>query len=398
MNNLKKIILLLISIVNAAVPKKSNKIVFNSYPDFSDNAFAFFLYVAKLKKPFEIIWLVDKPDQETIYRKMASDYGITSSYRVVKKNSISGLFHYITSKYVFFTHGLYTGVIIPKKHIIVNLWHGMPLKKIGLLDGKPKSLVPRSSFAIATSTLYQKVIADSFGLAIEKVLIVGQPRNDLLLTKTNSLAKLGINKIKYNHIIMWMPTYRKSRIGDIRNDGGNFEESTGLTIDDLFQINETLEQENSLLIIKLHPMDTLSADIFTGYNNFYVIDNSFLEKNSCQLYDILSHADSLITDFSSVYIDFMLTDRPIGFMVYDFEQYSQNRGFVFDRAIHYLPGIIIKDGKGLSDFIKNPEKTNNYKNIKSLFNLRTTNFCEAMYSCVMGDTIDCRSNKNDATS
>lgn len=71
------------------------------------------------------------------------------------------------------------------------------------------------------------------------------------------------------------------------------------------------------------------------------------------MYTLLRNADGLITDYSSVYFDYMLLNRPIGFAVEDMEKYKNKRGFIFDNPKEYMPGPEIRNLSDIEEFIEN---------------------------------------------
>lgn len=89
--------------------------------------------------------------------------------------------------------------------------------------------------------------------------------------------------------------------------------------------------------------------ISTG--NIITTDNAFLASRGVGLYNLLGAADALITDYSSVYYDYLLTGRPIGLTVDDFEEYKQNRGFVFDEPEKILTGTRMETVEDLNAFV-----------------------------------------------
>jgi CDP-glycerol glycerophosphotransferase (TagB/SpsB family) len=255
----------------------------------------------------------------------------------------------LRSKYVFFTHGLFGGSRISKQHCVVNLWHGMPLKKIGLLGNT--EVVQNSKYAIATSIFYQEIMASALGVEKQNVLIVGQPRNDLMFKNNNCLEKLGLLNNKGDKIILWTPTFRQSVIGDIRVDGLSTNDFPVIKSSELVKLNEFLSSIKSFMIIKLHPMDILNNNVFNNYSNIRIIKKDELEFYNCQLYSLLGKIDILLTDFSSIYIDYLLLNRPIGFVVDDLSEYSNSRGFIFDHPEKYMPGKKISTLDELKDFL-----------------------------------------------
>ncbi len=52
------------------------------------------------------------------------------------------------------------------------------------------------------------------------------------------------------------------------------------------------------------------------------------EKEGLQLYEFIHCADALVSDYSSVAIDYLLLDRPLGFTLDDYKEYTQSRGWV----------------------------------------------------------------------
>ena len=154
------IILFLISVLDRLITKNYNYVVYNSFPDLSDNSFALFLYTLEHYPEKSNIWLIKKMDTKR-YESLINKYTNRRNYKLVKRDSIQGIYYYLRAKYVFFTHGLFAGSNISKQHCVVNLWHGMPLKKIGLME---KNEVPQNSkFAIATSFFLSKNNGRCFG-------------------------------------------------------------------------------------------------------------------------------------------------------------------------------------------------------------------------------------------
>ena len=78
-----------------------------------------------------------------------------------------------------------------------------------------------------------------------------------------------------------------------------------------------------------------------------------MDDKNIQLYEILPVFDALITDYSSVAIDYLLIDKPIGFTLDDFEEYRKSRGFVFNDPREYMPGEHIYVLDDLIKFISN---------------------------------------------
>ena len=81
--------------------------------------------------------------------------------------------------------------------------------------------------------------------------------------------------------------------------------------------------------------------------------NEELNEKNVQLYQFIGSTDALITDYSSVYYDYLLTGKPIGLTVDDFEEYSKTTGFVFDEVFEYIIGEHILNCDDFVRFIDN---------------------------------------------
>lgn len=228
----------------------------------------------------------------------------------------------------------------------------MPTKRIGFLDNKKKEETATSNYMIATSDIFANILAKAFGMDEKNILKIGQPRNDLLFRGDNSLRKVGIDKFKYDKIFLWMPTYRVSIRGDIRTDGKIKEFGLPLLAqEEIIKLNDLLFKENFLFVIKLHPMDQVTIKYFNNLRNIIFIDDKILIDSNVQLYSLIGECGVLLTDYSSVYIDYLILNRPIGFIIDDLEDYKNNRGFVFDNFEEWMPGEKIATFKDLENFL-----------------------------------------------
>jgi len=83
--------------------------------------------------------------------------------------------------------------------------------------------------------------------------------------------------------------------------------------------------------------------------NFVILYNEELEEKNVQLYQFIGSTDALITDYSSIYYDYLLTGNPIGLTVDDYELYKKDTGFVYENIFDYIIGEHILN---VDDFIK----------------------------------------------
>lgn len=327
------------TVANTLIPKSKRRVVFCSFPDYADNARALYEQMLRqgMGERYRISWLVTDPSRPDIPADS------------ICQHSLKGIWRFLRAGCVFHTHGLFHNRPGPGQRV-VSLWHGMPLKTIMKLDAThPKNEVFRFTCTIATSPLYRRIMAEAFACGEERCLITGQPRCDELFHPEDLLLKMGIRRDEYRKVFLWMPTYRKSVVGDVRADGNGGTELglAFLTGEQLAALNETLAELDCLMLIKLHPMQAAVAAEETTLSHIRI-----LRQVPGQLYSLVGQADALLTDCSSVYVDYLMLDRPIGFVFDDMDQYTQNRGFVFLDPIPYMPGPFISDADALAAFLR----------------------------------------------
>lgn len=158
-----------------------------------------------------------------------------------------------------------------------------------------------------------------------------------------------------------MPTFRSTAYG--RNDG---KQIWGYNIFGMKQFNDAkfdkfLEENNIILILKIHPNEEFKIiKKLNNTKNIMLLRGDMLEKNEIDLYEILNAADLLITDYSSVYFDYLLLDRPIIFTPIDFKEYSETRGFILEPYEKWTPGAKVLTQETLEREIIKSLKDNSY--------------------------------------
>ena len=380
-NMIRRSIIFFVSILNYVLLKNKKKILFHSFPDFSDSSYVVFKHIIEhtSEKMYKIIWLYNGDYQKSY---QINDIIECNSNKhkiiIIKKKSITGLFNFLTSKYIFFTHGIYADIKIPDRQKVINLWHGVPIKKVGLLDNK-KEVINFSSIT-SISKNYDINFQKIFGISKQQILNTGLPRTDFLYLNKNHAKRLG-EKLDLNHfdkLLFWLPTYRISKVGDIRDDGElNKNGLPFFSSDKLYEFNQYLNSINYVMLVKLHPMDACNNHEKHKFSNIKFIDDELLFKKKIHLFNILAISDILLTDYSSVYIDFLQLNKPIAFLINDYKSINEKRGFIFENVIDYMPGKIIYDYNNLVKYIDDISKNiDNYKNEREKLNKYFNSYCD----------------------
>lgn len=334
--------------INGVLPKR-NVIIFNSNPDLADNAYALYSYIIKnridIQKKYKIIWTVNTKEQNNRTNR--------TTCKTVYKKSLQGLYYFFVSKFIFCTHNYFYDVKSGRDQIIVNLWHGNGYK---CLHNEEECY--RGDVTFVTSDAYVQIQAHELNINSDNVLVTGLARNDCFFkSKVGELKKLGIDKEKYKSILIWMPTFRKAVLKSFGEDGNR----SGFGFWDVVstqseKFNSALKKNGILLIVKPHPMEDLTRLEYNCFSNIRIISNRDLEKLNCDLYELLKETDGLISDYSSVVIDYLLLDKPVSMVCSDIEEYKSSRGFVFNRISDYFPGPILKNADDFLNYICNKNK------------------------------------------
>ncbi len=258
----------------------------------------------------------------------------------VKKDSWKGWWWFTKARYVFFTSRCFMREF-PSNVVSVNVWHGMPIKRIGWLLNGNEGI--SSDYALATSPFWAEIMDRSMRPK-QPTLDCGLPRNDRLFSdRAEVFEKLGIDPKQ--RLLAWLPTYRKSVRGEIREDGmetGNAFEMADVNPDEL---NHFLSARGAVLFVKPHPM--AEFDRSRTWSHLKIVDNDWLHARRLSLYEFLGASDAIISDISSVVVDYLLLDRPIIHAFPDIEEYRKSRGFSMEPITDYFMGPVATDAAGL---------------------------------------------------
>lgn len=339
---MKKLIKSIISKIWGIFPL-SNTIVFESLNDLDCNSGAVFNYMIEnnLNKKYKIIWLVqDKNKVKNIKIKNVTFYKLYN-YTIWQKIRIGN------AKFI-----LYDNKPIKKyrkDQTIIYLTHGFP----GIKNTKAfYNTDEYADYILCTSKKMIQQSKELFSTTDKKIFICGLPRNDDLYKNSEELSKI-INKEEFKKIIIWMPTFRKF-YKDNRNDS-NKEFKLGIPLIDseeqLKKLNSKLKKLSTMLIIKIHPGQDLSVLKLKNFSNIKILLPNDIKEKNINLYKLMNETDALITDYSSVYFDYLLLDKPIAFVLDDIKEFKIK--FLYDNVLDWMAGDKIYDYDGLEIFIEN---------------------------------------------
>jgi CDP-glycerol glycerophosphotransferase len=249
-----------------------------------------------------------------------------------------------------------------KNRVLINLWHGMPIKYVGIKGYKGiqkirvwtqlKMYAKYYDAFCVTSKEFIPIIKESFLLDESKIKILGQPRNDLLFKDNNRkeiLNNLYSNLPSYKKIILYAPTYRDNSFGNKGLEPTRFFPFNDLNLEEL---EKFLEKNQYIIFIRSHHLDKVS---------FYETKRiRFLNSDKIsEIYEILNIFDLLISDYSGMIIDYLLLKKPVVLLPYDLNVYLQYIGLYFDYEYFYKTSPKIKTQQQFQEEVY--KLLNNYK-------------------------------------
>ncbi len=306
------------------IPKANYVVLISRFGDLDGNLKYLYMYLTGLEENAEFVFLTGKkevfntlkekqikvwfyPSASTMLRLLRTRLIIVDGNEWVKQ-----------LKYYFLAGSKKTQV-----------WHGTGIKTIGLLKPKIKSLNKLQKMVRKENTYYDLVVLSS-DYQVEKrsgafrygrLQVNGLPRNDIFfnpeLIKCSNLNcdhRLLDEAVKYKEkgyqVIAYVPTWRKYNY--------TFKHLS------LKDINDFASHNSLIFVIKLHPKHKCLLDL-SDYRHVFEYDQY------SDIYPLLTYTDLLITDYSSIYLDFLLTGRPIVFYPYDGEEYiGEERELLLD--------------------------------------------------------------------
>lgn len=341
----------LFRILTLCIPIDEKKILFMAFHGrgILDNPKAIYLeFISEQRfEDYSIIWVLNDKTKELIPRG-----------KTVRYQSLFYFYYLAKSKYWIVNCKLPEYVHKKKDQIYIQTWHGVPLKKIGMdvvenfrqksRSGRNAVEIKQSYFLdaqrynymISPNSFCTRVFQSAFGVKKSQLLEIGYPRNDILYSP--SPEYIDSLKEKYHipkrtKVLLYAPTWRDD---DYKIEGYTFH----LKVD--FELwREVLG--NYVVLFKPHYFIVNEIMVDPQLKNFVRIIDPKIDIN--ELYLI---SDCLVTDYSSVFFDFALLNRPIYFYMYDLVKYEKKlRGFYLD-LYKDLPGEIYKTEKEMLQDIK----------------------------------------------
>jgi CDP-glycerol glycerophosphotransferase (TagB/SpsB family) len=355
-----------ILLISFFIPKTNKIIVVGSWfgNRFADNSKHFFLYANEYKEELginKIVWITRNP---ALLDELSAE-----GFCVYKLWSLKSIWYHLRAR-IHIVDQAYQDInsFFSVRSIRINLWHGFPLKRIGAY--KKNNIKQREEdrnpfykflrdysipgfwgrhYLLATSKFSAGILGNAFSISKEKVLISGYPRNyePILdnpikyVPKNEKDFMTIVKKTKKDStiIIGYFPTFRDNR------DTYLFGTKDTKELKGIF---DYFQSSNIKILSKFHAAGSnKSLDTLSNHEAFINL------PSDVDVYTFLSEIDILVTDYSSIYFDFLLWEKPIIFFPYDLEYYrDKDRGLIFNYE-NFTPGPKIYNVRQFEELFSN---------------------------------------------
>lgn len=298
-----------------------------------DNSLYLANYVHENYPNIQVVWAADEGTDLSLLNE-----GITT----VKFDTEEALRIYKTAGVVFMHQGYvdfsHEGYHYFSGAVTINLWHGVPWKKIGHDASKRKGIIhwfntylvdslEGAKKYLSVSDAYGEILRTAFHARNSQIINAGYPRNSIFYSATDREAakkKLFLmlesetGKVwkSDTQLVLYMPTFRDK-------------------VNDLYRIEELAENEEFVRWLETNNVLILHREHFVSEqrqkNKNEELTDRIIRFNKLTAQEVLAASEMLITDYSSCFFDYLVTDRPIVYFLYDYEYYkTKDRGLYYD--------------------------------------------------------------------
>ena len=339
LKNSKKMLKLfrIIFVLLGRMPRKEKLVIFESFhaKQYSDSPRAIYEYMKEHHSDYRLLWSVDKSAE-----KMFDEFQVP----YVRRFTAKWFLLFPRAKYWVNNVRLPGWMPKPEETVYVQTWHGTPLKKLGIdideihMPGTSTTTYKRNfvnesgkwDYLVSPNPYSTEIFKRAFHYK-GKVIESGYPRNDVLTNHSETLIsslkqKLGIPEEK--KIMLYAPTWRDNE----------FYQKGKYKFEFQFDLENWKKEYGSewVLLSRMHYLVAENFD-FTAHEGTVYDVSSYPD-----IRDLYLVSDLMITDYSSVFFDYAILNRPIVFFMYDLENYrDQLRGFYINIE-EETPGPIVQ--------------------------------------------------------
>lgn len=275
---------------------------------------------------------------------------------------------FMITRYVFYTAGQIP-IKPSKKQMVIHVHHGnsslKPLGKLANIDNGDEFFF---TYMIVPSEFYIPIRAKEYECPESCMKIAGEPMADAMLKAPKGIYDFS----SFNKVLVWAPTFRKSDLMGYKDS--NLDTLVPLfEVQDYPELNDLLAKHNIKLIVKLHPIQTVSSEDHRHFSHLSIFSNDEFADSGYDWYTLIANSDGLIGDYSTVSMHYLLMDRPLAYVVPDLEDYASNRGFSVENPEDFMGGHIIKTQVEFKQFIED------FANGRDVYREKRHQVCDKVY-------------------
>lgn len=280
------------------------------------------------------VWVVDDDKSKAWLEKM-EEYKSSSNVTFVKIKSRAYYKYLATAGYLINNSTFPPCYTRKPEQVYVNTWHGIPLKLMGyempngnIEVANTERNFLQASYLLSPNSHHTNMYTKSYkldGIFEGKIIETGQARTDTIFKSDrdvvlDKLINAGITIDKNKKIVMYAPTWK----------GENFNKAEANADEYVAFYDKVMSSsKNVQVLIKPHQV------VYNKLKNNAELAGCLVAP-SFDTNEVLSAVDVLVSDYSSIYFDFLVTGRPIMFYIPDLEDYKETRGMY--EAVSKLPG------------------------------------------------------------
>lgn len=283
-----------------------------------------------LTEKYKVVWALNDPDKYEI-----------ENCEKIKMDSFKYFVTALKAKYWVSCVNIERGLHFKKKKTVyLNTWHGALINLCGNAVGGRKDFNWNYVNLFCVCGDYEKpFIMRDFGVREEALITTGYPRNDMLYSADREeiariKEKLSLPRDK--KIILYAPTWRETVDG-----GSTYQLAPPI---DWGKWKEKLS-DGFVVLLRTHPYTTKLMNV--EFDSFVINCTEYPEVNH-----LLLAADVLISDYSSINLDYCILEKPMICFGYDYEEYKSQRGFYYDLEEN-MPNGVIKNEDDVIELLLN---------------------------------------------
>ncbi len=317
-----------LDLLNRLVPKDGSQVVLHSSVDVEDGVLA--VVAAATRRGRTCTVLLEDPRHGRLVTSLSE-----GPVKALPKRSPRGLLHFLRAQHVITTSNVYGNRRPPVSQVVVSLWHGEPPTKVTARFEGHGGL--QGTYAPVCSTVGRAYRSAEFDIPPLRVPIIGAPRNDRMLQADRQQVRRALlGPDAGRTVFLWMPSYRVGHYREGLRVDADTQAGMPFSPSDIQALNDWLVSRDARLVVKVHHRDVNSFG--DQHRAIRVLTQGDLEAQGMTLYPALGAFDALITDMSSVWLDYLLLDRPMIFAFPDVQAYRDGRGLNLEPYEEWVPG------------------------------------------------------------